>query len=493
MTEKFAGEAITFDDVLILPDRSEVVPSQVDTRTRMSRRVPLNIPIVSAAMDSVTEAGMAIALAQEGGIGIIHKNLAAEAQAREVFKVKRSENGVIIDPIVLPPEETIGTARRIMADHNISGIPIVGPGGRLVGILTRRDLRFQKGDDRRIGEVMTKEDLVTARFGTTLEEAKSILHGAKVEKLLLVDEALHLKGMITIRDINKLTLFPNACKDARGRLRVGAAVGVNDLARVEKLVENDVDVIVVDTAHGHSENVLKTVAEIKKHFDVDVVAGNVATYDGARELVDAGVDAVKVGIGPGSICTTRVIAGIGVPQITAVMETARATEKAGVSIIADGGIRHSGDITKAIAAGANCVMLGGLLAGVAESPGEQMSYRGRAYKVYRGMGSLGAMVAGSKDRYAQSDVAAKEKLVPEGVEGRVPFRGPLADFIYQLVGGLRAGMGYTGSRTIDELRKKARFIRVSAASVRESHPHDIVITREAPNYWIEDTADEGNR
>ncbi len=488
---KFAGEAITFDDVLILPDRSDVVPSQVDTRTRMSRRVPINIPIVSAAMDTVTEATMAIAVAQEGGIGIIHKNLSAEAQAREVFKVKRSENGIILDPIVLPPEETIGTARRIMAEHNISGIPIVGSQGRLVGILTRRDLRFQKGDERRIAEVMTKDNLITARSGTTLEEAKTILHGAKVEKLLLIDDDVRLRGMITIRDINKTLLFPNSCKDARGRLRVGAAVGVNDLARVEKLLENDVDVIVVDTAHGHSENVLKTVAEIKKRHDVDVVAGNVATYDGARELIDAGADGGKVGIGPGSICTTRIIAGIGVPQITAIMETVRAGEKANVPIIADGGIRHSGDITKAIAAGASCVMLGGLLAGVAESPGEQMNYRGRADQVYGGMGSLGAMVAGSKDRYAQADVGTKDKLVPEGVEGRVPFRGPLADFAYQLVGGLRAGMGYTGARTIEELRKKARFIRVSSASVRESHPHDIVITREAPNYWIEDSDDRG--
>ncbi|MBI3099504.1 MAG: IMP dehydrogenase [Planctomycetes bacterium] len=491
MPDKIIGEAITFDDVLILPALSDVVPTDVDTRTSFTRKIALQIPIVSSAMDTVTEAKLAIALALEGGIGIIHKNLDAEAQAKEVYKVKRSANGIIADPVCLPPTETIGTAKKIMAEQRISGIPIVEEGNRLVGILTHRDLRFHKSDHKKIADVMTKGKLVTAAPDTTLDEAKDILFKHKVEKLLLVDKENRLRGLITIKDVNLTAQYPKACKDGRGRLRVGAAVGVFDYERADKLVKSDVDVIVVDTAHGHSANVIATVKELKKRFSIDVVAGNVATAEGAKALIQAGADGIKVGIGPGSICTTRVIAGIGVPQITAVMECAKEAASGGVPIVADGGVRHSGDITKALAAGANAVMLGGLFAGVAESPGETILYKGRTYKSYRGMGSLGAMVQGSKDRYGQRDVSEREKLVPEGVEGRVPFKGPLSDFVYQLVGGVRAGMGYTGSRTIDELRTKTRFIRVSAASARESHPHDIVITREAPNYWVDERV-EGN-
>ncbi|MBI3270799.1 MAG: IMP dehydrogenase [Planctomycetes bacterium] len=481
MGDKFAGEGITFDDVLLLPARSDVVPTQVDTRTRLTRTIWLNVPIVSAAMDTVTEARLAIALAQEGGIGIIHKNLSIDAQAEEVTKVKRSANGIIADPVCLPPTETIGRAKQIMAEKGISGIPIVEEGRRLVGILTSRDLRFQKSNDRRIAEVMTKEQLVTAAPGTSLDEAQQILHQAKVEKLPLVDRAGVLRGLITIKDVSKMAQFPRSCRDGQGRLRVGAAVGVFEGERVQRLLAAGVDVVVVDTAHGHSKNVLETVRELKKNFALEVIAGNVATAEAATDLIAAGADAVKVGIGPGSICTTRVIAGVGVPQITAVLECARAAAASDCPIIADGGIRHSGDMTKAIAAGAHSVMLGGLFAGVTESPGETVLYQGRSYKVYRGMGSLGAMVQGSKERYGQAGVET-EKLVPEGVEGRVPAKGALSDFVYQFVGGLRAGMGYTGCRTIDELRARARFLRVSESSLRESHPHDIQITREAPNY-----------
>jgi IMP dehydrogenase len=479
------GEGITFDDVLLLPQRSEVVPTEVDTSTLLTRRIPLRIPLVSSAMDTVTDAQLAIALAQEGGIGIIHRNMSASDQAREVFKVKRSANGVIMDPICLPPTATIGKARNIMAEHNISGIPIVEAGNRLVGILTNRDLRFQRGDDYPISEVMTKEHLVTAPTGTTLDEAKHILHEKKVEKLLLVDKDFRLEGLITIKDINKLSSFPNACRDDRGRLRVGASVGVHDLARVEELVGSDVDVIVVDTAHGHSANVINTVREIKKKFTIDVIAGNVATGEAVTDLVAAGADAVKVGIGPGAICTTRVVAGVGVPQLTAIHESARIGGKHGVPVIADGGVRYSGDITKAIAAGAHSVMIGSLFAGLTESPGETIMFQGRYYKSYRGMGSIGAMVRGSKDRYGQGGVSESQKLVPEGVEGRVPFKGPLANFVYQLVGGLRAGMGYVGAKNVDELRTRCRFIRISSASLRESHPHDIFITKESSNYWGE--------
>jgi IMP dehydrogenase len=499
---KILHDGITFDDVLLIPSRSDFVPADADTRTRITRGVELNIPLISAPMDTVTESALAIALAQEGGIGIIHKNLSAEQQAREVEKVKRSENGIIVDPITLPPTATIGTARRVMREYNVSGIPIVEGGesdpefpsrrvsagngaakhSRLVGIMTRRDLKFQEDDSRTIGEVMTKENLITAPEETTLEEAERLLFKAKVEKLLLVDADHRLAGLITMRDIDKMHAFPNSCKDKRGRLRVGAATGVKDFKRVEALIRADVDVIIVDTAHGHSTNVIETVREIKKNWNIQVIAGNVATAEGAQDLIDAGVDGVKVGIGPGAICTTRIISGVGVPQVTAIFQAVSVAEKAGVPVIADGGIRHSGDITKAIAAGASAVMMGSLFAGLDESPGEMVIHQGRRYKTYRGMGSMGAMIAGSSDRYGQGNVKERGKLVPEGVEGRVPYRGPLGDFVYQLVGGLRAGMGYCGTRDIESLRRDARFCRISAASMAESHPHDIAITRESPNY-----------
>ncbi len=500
---KITAQAITFDDVLLIPSYSDFVPAQADTRTHLTRAIEINIPLLSAPMDTVTESALAIALAQEGGIGIIHKNLPADRQAREVEKVKRSENGVIVDPITLPPNATVGAARSIMREYNVSGIPIVegedgssseprrrgshgsGRGGRLVGIMTRRDLKFQENDERPIGEVMTRENLITAPDNTTLDEAERILYKSKVEKLLLIDKQGHLCGLITMRDIDKLHQYPNACKDARGRLRVGAATGVLDFTRVEALIKAGVDVVVVDTAHGHSKNVMDTVREIKKNWDIQVIAGNVATAAGTQDLIKAGVDAVKIGIGPGSICTTRIVSGVGIPQITAVMDCAAAAASFGIPIIADGGIRHSGDITKAIAAGANAVMLGSLFAGLDESPGELVIYMGRRYKTYRGMGSMGAMVQGSKDRYGQAGVTESSKLVPEGVEGRVSYRGPLGDFVYQLVGGLRAGMGYCGTRNIEELRKNARFVRISGASMAESHPHNIQITKEAPNYSVE--------
>jgi len=481
--DRIVGDGITFDDVLLLPARSAVVPRDVDTATDLTRHIRLNIPLVSAPMDTVTEAALAIALAQEGGIGIIHKNMTPEAQAREVEKVKRSENGIIVDPVTLPPEASTAEARRKMAEHNISGFPIVTPDGTVVGILTRRDMKFLT-QDRPIQEVMTATNLVTAPPQTTLDEAERILNQHKVEKLLLVDGQGKLAGLITMRDIERLRQFPRSCKDSRGRLRVGAAVGVHDHDRVGMLIQADVDVLVVDTAHGHSENVLHTIERIKAEHDIDVIAGNVATAAGAADLIAAGADAVKVGIGPGSICTTRVVSGVGVPQITAVHDCAKVADQHGVPVIADGGIRHSGDITKAIAAGASAVMMGSLFAGLDESPGETIIYKGRRFKVYRGMGSLGAMVSGSSDRYGQAGVHQREKLVPEGVEGRVPYRGPLADFVYQLVGGLRAGMGYCGAENIHQLRTQARFIRVSHASLIESHPHDITITHEAPNYTI---------
>jgi IMP dehydrogenase len=486
MRELLTGyQGITFDDVLLEPRHSEVVPAAVDVRTRLTNRIQLNVPILSSPMDTVTESEMAIALAQIGGIGIIHKNMSIERQMEEVKKVKRSANGIIFKPATLGPDETVGRAREIMALYNVSGLPVTGEDGRLAGILTRRDLRFQENADLPICEVMTKENLVTAKGIVTLEEAEKILMAKKVEKLLLVDEDFRLMGLITIKDIDMMRRFPNACKDGQGRLRVGAAVGVHDYQRVEGLINRDVDVIVVDSAHGHSANVIETVQNIKKRWDIDVVAGNIATAEGCRALMAAGVDAVKVGIGPGSICTTRVISGVGVPQITAVYEAAQAAAEANIPVIADGGIRYSGDITKAIAAGAHAVMIGGLLAGLTESPGAQILYQGRTFKIYRGMGSLGAMVQGSSERYRQGGNGPSDKLVPEGVEGRVPFKGSLGPFIYQLVGGLRAGMGYCGTRTIEELRTQTRFIRVSPASVRESHPHDISITQEAPNYSVE--------
>jgi IMP dehydrogenase len=506
---KILHDGITFDDVLLIPARSDFVPSDADTHSRLTRSIELNIPLISAPMDTVTEAALAIALAQEGGIGIIHKNLTIENQAREVEKVKRSENGVIVDPITLPPTATIAQARQVMREYNVSGIPIVEEGAaadsnplekihrmrsngrppRLLGIMTRRDLKFQEDDNRRIGDVMTKENLVTAPETTTLDEAERILYRSKVEKLLLVDKESRLAGLITMRDIDKLHQFPNACKDKRGRLRVGAATGVKDFARVEALIKADVDVVVVDTAHGHSRNVLDTVREIKRNYNIQVIAGNIATGEGARDLIDAGVDAVKVGIGPGAICTTRIISGVGVPQVTAILNAVSVAEAAGIPVIADGGIRNSGDITKAIAAGASSVMMGSLFAGLNESPGELIIHQGRRYKTYRGMGSMGAMIQGSKDRYGQGGVKESSKLVPEGVEGRVPYRGPLGDFVYQLVGGLRAGMGYCGTKNVEELRRNARFCRISGASMAESHPHDIAITKEAPNYSVDFAAE----
>jgi IMP dehydrogenase len=480
MHDRIAYQGITFDDVLLEPAYSDVVPQDVDVRTQLTRNIRLNLPIVSSPMDTVTESDLAIALAQEGGIGIIHKNMPADRQTREVDKVKRSENGIITDPITLPPDETVGTARRIMEQHNIGGVPIT-VNGHLRGILTRRDLRFLTNNNQGLAEVMTRDNLVTAPENTTLEAAERILTENKVEKLLLVDENYKLRGLITIRDIDKLTNFPQACKDKRGRLRVGAAVGVHDYERAESLIRAGVDVLVVDSAHGHSANVIETVKGIKERFAIDVIAGNVATEEAARDLVEAGADAVKVGIGPGSICTTRVISGVGVPQVTAIAQAARGITGSDVPLIADGGIRYSGDITKALAAGAHCVMLGSLLAGLAESPGQTIIYKGRSFKTYRGMGSIGALVSGASDRYLQPN-GNRSKLVPEGVEGRVPYKGPLGPFVYQMAGGLKAGMGYCGCRNIEELRTQTRFIIVSAASVQESHPHDIVITQEAPNY-----------
>jgi IMP dehydrogenase len=490
MQDKFQSCAITFDDVLLEPRYSDVVPADVDVSTRLTARIKLNIPILSAPMDTVTESAMAIALAQQGGIGIIHKNLSVEDQADEVDKVKRSANGIIVNPETLPPEATVQQAKEIMDHYKVSGVPITTPDHRLRGIITRRDLRFLENWDLRVSEVMTQEKLVTAMGTVTLAEAEKILMEKKVEKLLLVDEDFRLTGLITIKDIDNMRRFPDACKDGQGRLRVGAAVGVHDYQRAESLIRKGVDVLVVDSAHGHSANVIQTVRNIKKQWDIDVIAGNIATSDGCRDLIAAGADAVKVGIGPGSICTTRVISGVGVPQVTAVYQAAQAAQESHTPIIADGGIRYSGDVTKAIAAGAHVVMIGGLFAGLAESPGTQILYHGRTFKVYRGMGSLGAMVHGSGERYRQKSDGRPEKLVPEGVEGRVPFKGPLGPFVYQLVGGLRAGMGYCGTRTTEELRNEARFIQVSSASVRESHPHDIAITQEAPNYSVEYSPDE---
>ncbi|MEE2826305.1 MAG: IMP dehydrogenase [Planctomycetota bacterium] len=481
MKDKIRHTAITFDDVLLEPAYSEVIPSQVDVSTRLTQKIRLNTPLLSSPMDTVTESELAIALAKVGGLGVIHKNLSIAEQTDEVYKVKRSANGIISDPITLSPELTVGHAKDLMVQRNVSGLPIVQSDGTLAGILTRRDLRFLESAETSISDVMTKESLVTATGAVTLEEAEKILTAKKVEKLLLVDENNKLTGLITIKDIDMMKRFPNACKDKQGRLRVGAAVGVHDLERVDSLISKDVDVLIVDSAHGHSKNVVETIQEIKRQWDIDVIAGNIATAEGCQALIDAGADAVKVGIGPGSICTTRVVSGIGVPQVTAIYEAAKVADKNNVSIVADGGIRYSGDITKAIAAGAHAVMIGGLFAGLSESPGQTILYQGRTFKVYRGMGSLGAMAKGSSDRYRQSD-QVPGKLVPEGVEGRVPFKGALSDSVYQLVGGLRAGMGYCGTQTIDELRTDARFIQVSAASVRESHPHDIAITQEAPNY-----------
>ena len=486
MQDRIAYRGLTFDDVLLEPGYSEVIPSEVDISSFLTRNIPLNLPIVSSPMDTVTESDMAVAMAQLGGIGIIHKNMTIEQQAMQVDRVKRSEHGVIVDPVTLPPETPAGEAVRIMDERNIGGVPIT-VNGRLVGILTRRDLRFLESKDRPVSEIMTKDGLVTAPENTKLEDAERILLENKVEKLLLVDDDYQLKGLITIRDIDKNLQFPRASKDSRGRLRVGAAIGVFDFERAAQLVEKGVDVLVVDSAHGHSRNVIETVAAIKQKMLIDVIAGNVATVEGARALANAGADAVKVGIGPGSICTTRIISGIGVPQLTAIANAAKGLAGTDIPIIADGGIRFSGDITKALAAGAWTVMVGGLLAGADESPGEMILYQGRSFKRYRGMGSLGAMIKGSSERYRQGHAPTgdQSKLVPEGVEGRVSYRGALQPLMYQLTGGLRSGMGYVGVGTTRELREKARFIEITAASVRENHPHDIAITQESPNYSVE--------
>ena len=492
MKSKIIAEGITFDDVLLLPARSDFVPANTDVSTHLTKRIMLNIPLLSSPMDTVTESALAIALAQEGGLGVIHKNLSIGAQVREVAKVKRSANGIITDPVILGPTAPVSEARRLMIEQNISGVPITDTGqhdGQVVGILTRRDMKFLPDETMTIQQVMTKDRLITAPPGTNLQQAEKILNQNKVEKLLLVNDKMQLTGLITMRDIDKLAQFPLACRDERGRLRVGAAVGVNQLDRVDALIHAEVDVIVVDTAHGHSENVLTTVERIKNTYDINVIAGNVATEEGAKDLIHAGVDAIKVGIGPGSICTTRVVSGVGVPQISAIFNACKAADEKGIPVIADGGIRHSGDITKAIAAGASCVMLGSLFAGLNESPGELIIHMGRRYKIYRGMGSEGAMIAGSADRYGQASEGPR-KLVPEGVEGRVAYRGPLSDFVYQLVGGLRAGMGYCGTPTIELLSRKARFCRVSGASLIESHPHNIAITKESPNYSVEYRGEE---
>lgn len=482
--EKFSKEGLTFDDVLLIPAHSEVLPKDVDVSTLLSEKVKLNIPLISAGMDTVTEAPMAIAMARQGGIGIIHKNLKVEEQAEEVDRVKRSESGVITNPFYLHPENKVYDAEALMAKYRISGVPIVDKERKLVGILTNRDLRFIRDYSTPIAEVMTKENLVTAPVGTTLQEAEVVLEKHKIEKLPLVDSQGILKGLITIKDIEKATLYPHAAKDQQGRLLVGAAVGVSGdtFKRVAALVEAEVDVLVVDTAHGHSRGVLETVAKLRNAYpNLCLVAGNVATGEGTQALIEAGADVVKVGIGPGSICTTRVVAGIGVPQITAIYDCATVARRHGVPIIADGGIRYSGDITKALAAGASAVMLGSLFAGTEESPGESEIYQGRRFKVYRGMGSLGAMKAGSRDRYFQENA---QKLVPEGIEGRVPYKGPVADTIYQLVGGIRAGMGYCGAETLESLALNSRFIRITSASLRENHPHDVQITKEVPNYHL---------
>jgi len=480
-------EALTFDDVLLLPAKSEVLPSRVDVSTQLTRQIRLNIPLVSAAMDTVTESRLAIAMAQQGGIGIIHKNLSIEAQAEEVDRVKRSESGMIVDPITVAPEQKIAEALDLMRKYKISGVPVTDRSGRLLGILTNRDLRFETRTDLKVSEVMTKDHLVTVPVGTTLEEAKAILHKHKIEKLLVVDRENHLKGLITVKDIQKMIRYPLACKDALGRLRVGAALGVGaeTIDRARALIQARVDLLVVDTAHGHSAGVMETVRKVRAAFpDVELVAGNIATAQAAEDLVALGVDAFKVGIGPGSICTTRVVTGVGVPQVTAIAECARVARKHGVPLIADGGIKYSGDITKALAAGASSVMIGSLFAGAEESPGETILYQGRTFKAYRGMGSIGAMRRGSADRYFQ-EPEAEDKLVPEGIEGMVPYKGSLQSLVPQLVGGLRAGMGYCGAPEIETLRREGRFIRITAAGLKESHAHDVVITKEAPNYRIE--------
>jgi len=483
---QFKG-GFTFDDLLLIPGHSAILPAEVDVRSRLSRNIHLNVPIVSAAMDTVTESATAITMARQGGIGFVHKNMSIERQALEVEKVKKSESGMIVDPISIEPGRKLYEVMEIMSKYRISGVPVV-KNGKLVGIITNRDLRFETNLDQTVEAVMTKENLATAKPGITLEESKAILHERRIEKLLVVDDEGKLLGLITIKDIEKIKKYPYACKDELGRLRVGAAVSVGaDMeARVERLISANVDVVVVDTAHGHSEGVIRTVSALKKKFPrLEVVAGNVATPEGTRSLIEAGADGVKVGVGPGSICTTRVVAGIGVPQMTAIMDCAEEARKWGIPIVADGGIKYSGDVTKALAGGADSVMIGSLFAGTEESPGETILFQGRSYKVYRGMGSIEAMKEGSKDRYFQDEVESEKKLVPEGIVGRVPYRGPLAETVYQLVGGIRAGMGYLGSRSIQELQTNPRFMRITAAGLRESHVHDVIIIKEAPNYRVE--------
>ncbi len=484
---KIINESLTFDDVSIVPAASSVLPKEVEVSTQLTKAIRLNIPLVSAAMDTVTESRTAISMAQEGGLGIIHRNLPVEDQALEVDRVKKSESGMILNPITMHPEQKIYQALEIMKKYRISGVPIT-KNGKLVGILTNRDLRFEKKLDAEISTVMTKDRLITVPVGTTLEESKEILHKNRIEKLLVVDEQNNLKGLITIKDIEKMRKYPNSCKDHLGRLRVGAAIGIGQdrEARTEALIKAGVDVLVIDTAHGHSKDVLDAVLDTKENFpDCQLLAGNVATKEGALDLIKSGADGIKVGVGPGSICTTRVVAGVGIPQLSAILETTELSSKHGIPIIADGGIKFSGDITKALAAGALSVMIGNLFAGTDESPGDIVLYQGRSYKVYRGMGSLEAMKEGSRDRYFQEDVESETKLVPEGIEGRVPYRGALSYCIQQLIGGLKAGMGYVGARTIQELQQKAKFIRITSSGLRESHVHDVIITKEAPNYRLE--------
>ncbi|UYN97265.1 MAG: IMP dehydrogenase [Enhydrobacter sp.] len=478
-------EALTFDDVLLKPAASAVLPHQTDTRTRLTRTIELGIPLMSAAMDTVTEAPMAIAMAQAGGIGVIHKNLDAEAQANEVRKVKKFESGMVVNPLTIHPEQTLADALSLMSANQISGIPVVEKGGKLVGILTNRDVRFATDTSAKVSALMTKDRLVTVREGATQEEAKKLLHQYRIEKLLVVDDAYRCIGLITVKDIEKANKFPGAAKDEKGRLRTAAATGIGEdgVRRAELLIAADVDVIIVDTAHGHSRNVLDAVTRVKKLSNYcQVMAGNVATAEGAKALIDAGADAVKIGIGPGSICTTRMVAGVGVPQLTAIMETAEVCHAAGVPAIGDGGIKYSGDLAKAIAAGADCAMIGSLLAGTDEAPGEVVLYQGRSYKSYRGMGSIGAMARGSADRYFQAEVQSTLKLVPEGIEGRVPYKGPVGNILHQLVGGLRAAMGYTGNGTIKDMQTRSQFLRITGSGLRESHVHDVEIMREAPNY-----------
>lgn len=486
MLDDVVRESLTFDDLLLVPAASSILPRDVETSTWLTQRIKLNIPIVSAAMDTVTESRTAICMAQEGGIGIIHRNMSIERQAIEVDRVKKSESGMVVDPITIEPERKVSDALALMHQYSISGVPVV-KNEKLVGILTNRDLRFEENLDQPVSNVMTKKNLITVKSSITLEESKKLLHKHRIEKLLVVDDENRLKGLITIKDIEKIRRYPNACKDSLGRLRVGAAVGIIDREpRIEALLAAGVDVIAIDTSHGHSSGVIDAIRSTKENFPkCELIAGNIATVEGAQALIDAGVDAVKVGVGPGSICTTRIVAGVGVAQMSAIRDTYKVASRHGIPVIADGGIKYSGDIVKALGCGANAVMIGGLFAGTEESPGETILFQGRSYKVYRGMGSLEAMKMGSRDRYYQDDVEAPSKTVPEGIEGRVPFRGTLSASIVQLIGGLKAGMGYVGCRTIEELIAKSRFVRITSAGLRESHVHDVIITKEAPNYWID--------